>query len=316
MHLDTAFQRAERKRQVTLNYRGFFGTDIPDGYYIDKEGKKCYRHFILPPEHSAENLYAGARQQALSYFGQNGIAWWNQDKDGYFPTGHLLSSQTHCLNHLMALRRDHTAVLAIIRSIAEPKGIHFDRVLPSPVDTDQGYITFEFVCHNTALLNERHEKRGEKCTSIDALVYAQAGEQKWLIPIEWKYTEAYDHKPEAYNWHRYRAFVAGSSRLECWSELYKAEPFYELARQTLLAERVIARKEISGIDADNFIHLVVVPEKNESMRHDAGQFRATLSDNGRQLFCVVAPEELLSPVADSHKELMSYLAKRYWQPQE
>ena len=42
-------------------------------------------------------------------------------------------------------------------------------------------------------LNEKTLTRGSNCTSVDAFIYAvhKGDKKKWLIPIEWKYTEYY-----------------------------------------------------------------------------------------------------------------------------
>ena len=77
-------------------------------------------------------------------------------------------------------------------------GIDFDEIIPSIIDHNS-LISFEFVLKNKSLLNENTESRGKNCTSIDALVYAKKGNDKWLIPIEWKYTEAYLHDNKVYN---------------------------------------------------------------------------------------------------------------------
>ena len=59
---------------------------------------------VICYEDSLKNLYAPIRKDALAYFERYNIAWWHQYEDRCFPTGHLLSSQIHCLNQLFAIR--------------------------------------------------------------------------------------------------------------------------------------------------------------------------------------------------------------------
>ena len=329
------FIETERAHQLELLRQGFFEDAEPGGYVYSDKGINYY-DFVLKPQCSLTNLYKPIRKEVLQYFERYDIAWWRQHEDRYFPTGHLLSSQIHCLNHLFALRKDPDAVLEIIKPIGIAAGINFDKVLPSFIDTHEAYydretgkkvsnsnyISFEFVCHNIDMLGETHEKRGAKCTSVDALVYAQAGNERWLIPIEWKYTESYDHKKEAYSFERYSKVVSNNSRLEGWTHLYKHDPFYELGRQTLLMEKLIERKPMVGkishrfpqypLAADNFLHVVVVPKDNLLMRADTDKFKASLKQNYRNLFQVVDSQTLLSNIQNKYSELTAYLQARYW----
>jgi len=47
------------------------------------------------------NLWSSIREDAIEYFRSNCISWWDS---GDMPTGHLLSSQIACINHLYFLR--------------------------------------------------------------------------------------------------------------------------------------------------------------------------------------------------------------------
>ena len=44
----------------------------------------------------------GIREDAIAYFRSNHIPWWKGAADE--PTGHVLSSQIACVNHLYLLR--------------------------------------------------------------------------------------------------------------------------------------------------------------------------------------------------------------------
>lgn len=315
------FKKSQIEKQIEKLHLPIFEEAKNQGSYNGKQ----YPH-VLASEDRIKNLYAPIRQDALAYFERYGIAWWSAAEDGNFPTGDLLSSQIHCLNHLFAIRKDKDAVLSMIQPVGEQAGVHFDDVLPSPVDTEEAgsgsnFISFEFVCHNRFLLNETYESRGEKCTSVDAFVYAKAGEEYWLIPIEWKYTEAYpkDGK-DACNFERYRCFVSRNSRLQGWAELFKKEPFYQLGRQTLLMERLIAEYQSSKdcsqypLKADKFLHLIVVPEGNTDMRFDVERFQRSVKEPMRRYCILLSPEKLLLPITENGKyaSLVEYLKLRYW----
>jgi len=233
------------------------------------------------------------------------------------------------------VRKNPEAVLALIQPIGEAAGVHFDKVLPAFIDTNEAYfdtntqkpvsnsnyISFEFVCDNIKSLGEGHEKRGSKCTSVDAFVYAQARKEKWLIPIEWKYTEVYTHK-KGVNCNRYSKYVLETSRLNGWSNLYDSDPFYEFCRQTLLMENLIQRKPNVGkisqkypqkpLEADNFLHIIVVPDGNTELLKDVDSFRDTIKPEYRRFFRSIDPQKFLYPIKQLYPELIEYLEKRYW----
>lgn len=121
------------------------------------------------------NLYISQQDVDTDYLKKYHIKWWGSDDENK-PSGVLLSSQIHCLNHLFALRKDKDAVLAIVNHVTE---IAFDEVLPSSLDNDGGYIAFEFAYKNDELLdeNDKGARRGVLCTSIDAMIVARKGEE-------------------------------------------------------------------------------------------------------------------------------------------
>ena len=124
-----------------INNKNILAIDFSGGPFLSV-GDELDGYFILVPDDSKENMFAPIREDALGYFKRYDISWWRQEEDGYFPTGHLVSSQNHCLNHLFALRRDKEAVKLIIENAT---GMQFDEVLPSLIDEDpESYISFEF----------------------------------------------------------------------------------------------------------------------------------------------------------------------------
>ena len=84
----------ERERKKAISIRDSMFKDPGNGVFL---GKK--RDFVL--NEPALNLWEGIREDAKEYFKRNKIPWWKGDQDE--PTGHLLSSQVACLNHLYYL---------------------------------------------------------------------------------------------------------------------------------------------------------------------------------------------------------------------
>ncbi len=290
----------------------------------------------------------------INYFksgkeGGNNISWWG----GKTPTGNTLSSQIACLNHLFPIRHDEEAVLAIINNLKiDGADNKFGNVMNIPYDKFLSeYIAFEVVSNNK-YLNETHRKRGSNCTSIDALIYAEENNNaktKWIILIEWKYTESYYKTNKAKGdsgktrQDRYNKLIDKSEFLVHLSEdekkwlndeemgkpcVYYLEPFYQLMRQTLWAEQVIKHRkgskkiEQEPIEAENFIHIHVVPSENPVIRGKsltsigsgdmAGIWTEKLRNPKR--YIKIDPEDLMKPIEASKKYLglIEYLRTRYW----
>ncbi len=279
----------------------------------NNEKSKVYKlDYILDTNYNDFNLESGIRSLAKKYFKNFKIAWWGQNE--IEPTGHLLSSQIHCLNHLFALREDKDAVLAVINKATN---MDFDEVLPSTLDNDGGYIAFEFAYKNDEMLgeNDKGARRGVLCTSIDAMIVARKGEGKWLIPIEWKYTENYENEDKTNDTrlYRYGAKIISSARLKTPKDgvahsIYFQEPSYELMRQTLLCEQLIAKDY-----AVDFFHINIIPKENTELRKAVeNEFMQNLTKDAK--FKIIDPQELLEPLKnnDNYKDLINYLETRYW----
>lgn len=322
--MNTAFSEQERKHHLALladpqKHEELFENAEGGGCWWNRDEQK-WEHYphILKHENSVCNLYGPIRRRALDYFERHDIAWWRVDTDRYFPTGHLVSSQIHCLNHLFAFRDDPIAIKIILQKATN---LPIDKILQSPIDKG-GYIAFEFVYKNKSLLkdnsgkyHEKYETRGANCTSIDALVYVQlVNGNKILIPIEWKYTETYNGKEACdESWQRYPDLIRlANSNLKDVYDLYKADPYYELMRQTLLMEQIIQHKDC-GIEADDYFHIMVILNEHTELKSAiVNNYIPTLKDITK--FRIIDPQELLSPIpADGdYKDLISYLQTRYW----
>ena len=170
------YQAVQRIKQINLI------NENAEVFYGAKSGAVFMgsaRDFVLTD--NEKNLFQPICQEVKTYFTNNNISWWG----GSRPTGHVLSSQIACINHLYQIRNDKQAVLNLLSFVSE----NFKDVLP--INTDKyspAFIQFESVSDNDNL-NEGTPTRGSYHTSIDALIYAvHKDSSKWLIPIEWKYT--------------------------------------------------------------------------------------------------------------------------------
>jgi hypothetical protein len=272
------FRKQEKEKVEALINSGWFNGDPGNGIF---DGHKY--PFVL--KYSDNNFYNPILNSAKDYFSKNNIAWWK----GKEPTGHALSSQIACINHLFPLRNDKEAVLSLLSSFSS------DFIDVIKITTDQyapAFISFEQVS-DTDLLNEGKPTRGSNCTSVDACIYAlHKNGSRWLIPIEWKYTEAYEIEDKGIGssgeirHKRYDGLIKQSSQLKYYEQRlamggpqgdglypisgtgtyqYYFEPFYQLMRQTLWAEQMVKNKKSETICADEYIHIHVIPSKNVDM---------------------------------------------------
>ena len=298
------------------------------------EGASGGRTFMRAPRpfvlHEVEkNLFSPARSHIQDYFSRNDISWWG----GTRVPGHTLSSQIACLNHLFSWRNDIAAAAAILR------GLSPDFVKPLRIETDRfqpAYVQFEAVSE-CQYLNEDGLTRGTQCTSIDAMMYAEHRDgSRWLVPLEWKYTEHYGNDNKAtegvkadpvngkglVRQRRYKDLIEGSAQLKATDiSVYYFEPFYQLMRQTLLAEQMVRHREQETVQADNFLHVHVIPMANHDLLHKTYRcsglnmeqtWRKQLKEQAK--YRIVDPQDLLAPLATigNYAPLLAYLRERYW----
>lgn len=322
------FYKKEKEKQVKLlRETPLFNGDKGEGLF----NKKSYSHIL---EDGRNNLYYPIRDEAILYFKENGIAWWN----GAEPTGNLLSSQIACLNHLFPLRNQEEILLEILNHAQET--VHFTKLLPIPGDKLGSLIAFEMTS-KIDHLNEGIPTRGSNCTSIDAFIYAEDSQRKrWLIPIEWKYTESYSlgksadksiedregypkgNREKGYErQRRYNNLINGSKQLNNLENyegsIYYFEPFYQLMRQTLWAEQMIANKSAEDIEADDFLHIHVVPLENTDLLQNKYPGKKTMEETWREMikdqskYILIDPQKFLKPIQKQFLNLWDYLNKRY-----
>ena len=176
---------------------------------------------------------------------------------------------------------------------------------------------------------------------MDAFILARHRENDnvWLIPIEWKYTESYenqdksnedrDNEPKGSNGkgterlRRYYGLIDATAQLlsldSYAGSVYYQEPFYQLMRQTLWAENVVKHKATEILEADDYLHIHVIPEDNRDLldkRYKVSgkgmeeTWRDMLIDQSK--YVIISPKALMAPVAPKYPDLTDYLAERYW----
>jgi hypothetical protein len=314
------------KMEKLIKTSPLFNKDSGNGKYRGKP-----RSFVL--KDCKNNFFNPIFSDVINYFKENEISWWG----GRWPTGHTLSSQVSCLNHLFYIRKDKEAVLGIVKNIfPEIKDIF----TISTDKFDAGYIQFEAISTKDNL-NEGKLTRGSNCTSVDALIYGLTKDnKKILFPIEWKYTESYGNTDKSTEdgegsqkgserkgkerLERYSKLITESKQLKSFPEyrgsIYFFEPFYQLMRQTLWAEQIIKHKRGEILEVDDFIHIHIVPQNNKSLLEKKYKksnkdmektWRDCIKDQSK--YRVVSPE-IFAGAIDKKKYgmLIKYLKERYW----
>lgn len=331
--MSSIFQEAERERaqQLVASRSDLFDRSATGARFFGRP-----RPFVL--QQPATNLYAPIRASAVKYFSTNKISWWG----GRGPTGHLLSSQVACLNHLFAVRDDPEAVTAILQVIdpglLEALPVQGDAIAP-------GYLQFEAVS-DRQYLGEENLDRGGLCTSLDVLAYARHRDgSRRLVGFAWKYTEHYSEaerfaegpireraaKKGDVRQARYNPLIVQSPQLadSAATAMAKAgaaevvtykEPYAQLMRQTLLLEQMVLHRGQEKRSAEGFLHVHVIPKGNLELlaKRDPAtgltmpeQWRHQLSDGSR--YCVVDPQDLVAPLKAllGYGPLLRYLQVRY-----
>ncbi len=284
-----------------------------------------------------ENLYPSLRsgEGARRFFGERSIKWWRHCgfddplPDG--PTRNMASSQIACVNFLLPLTGSgDDGLLAVLAAIDDDvTGIV---EIEDPTAGTSSTVEFEWIGLGHALEGEAYTTRGEYATSIDAFIVAEthAGRRAYLL--EWKYTESYGENDKGLGRkgrtrrRRYGRRYAASPAfrdgipLEAWLH----EPFYQIMRQRLLADRMVVNEELGVSEAKV---VLVVPEGNVAYRSDItspvlqGQFpdlvtvegvtRAAMNDPDRD-FGVVSQKVLADAArAWAGSEWSRYQRERY-----
>ena len=288
--------------------------------------------YVLAPALARENLHDDLRGSALAYFNEHEIAWWLSDAERSeredlkmterLPTGHLNSSQVACVNHLEPARVDGDVALAVARNL-EP------RVAEVRDTGEGGYVAFEWIGKSEYLDEPGAHVRGAHVTSLDALMRVTLDDGAFaLLVVEWKYLESYPATSVAKS-------RRGTDRVAVYRELIEGadsplapgdaerlfyEPYYQLARQTLIAARAVADPETPETE---WLHVHVIPEGNAALRRRAKEaapllLGETLEEAWRsalkapERYRVLAPSDVVpSDARGDWKKWWEFLAERY-----
>jgi hypothetical protein len=297
----------ETQRQKAVQMRDEIFKDPGSGIFNGQE-----RNFVL--QEPSLNLWEGIREDAKLYFKEHHIPWWHGRKDD--PTGHLLSSQVACLNHLYFVRQRKDVATALLKQI--------DPNITEALKVDNGFVEFEYIGEKQ-YLKEKSFTRGANCTSIDAVMLGESFlGKKTLFLIEWKYTEFYARE-NLYIPERARVYDSNISQPDgpfvagIDPRFFYFEPFYQMMRQTLLGWLFVNNREL---DCDNYINVHVLPSENIELKknitspnfngqdiHEA--WKNVLKDPG--LYFPIDPASLIKSAAHlvDVQSWLSYLNTRY-----
>ena len=264
-----SFENAEKDRQA--NFRDKSSTISPEG----RSPQDIQRPYLLAQDYEEENLYPSIRGQdgALRYFSDRRIQWWSHGASGDrggLPTRNMASSQIACVNFLLPLLEIEGALTAVLRAIdGDVQG-----VIPIEHGETKSPVELEWIGVDGPLEEGAAPTRGANTTSVDAFMVAKTATGRRAYLLEWKYTETYR-----------RGNNLGQGRMETrlkrYSALYNSdfssfksdeilvdeffsEPFYQLMRQRLLADRMVRCGELGVTEAKV---VVVVPKENDAYRN-------------------------------------------------
>lgn len=329
------FRDREKQRYRKLKAQLFSSKAQPGGLY---KGKR--RSFCLADDCSVENIHESIRDEIIAYFITRDIPWHEGlnkegDKPKTLPSNHLCCSPSMCVNCLGPMMCDKELTERVFRVFLP----ELDEILPFEADEPlsegkQPFITFEYVGQKTHFDGEKGwPQRGAMCTSLDfAFVFKRYDSRRQLVLGEWKYTEEYKSrrlpKPNEINrtrWNTYeeefKIWKSGQDRVPAY-ELFFVEPFYQLMRQALLAQKMEREKELK---ADIVMHMHVAPKANREFAETFTSpglaiYGQTVTDAWKNIapkdrFLPVHAESLLTAIeqgADKkHSPWTEWLMKRY-----
>ena len=283
------------------------------------------------PEHFGMNLNPAYTGALVEHFAVPGSPiQWHQHKN------HALSSQVCCVNFLGPLMHRPTLLASIMESAL---GIESPQMVPVSKDrhgTDI-FVDFEWIGaadHLGEWPANGRATRGANATSADAAVRYRAPDGKLTtVLIEWKFTESYGQpiNPKG-NETRIRRYADktfypdGPLRCDLGLKVqdFFWEPFYQLARQQMLAWRMERTAE-DGADrvivlhisaaGNTALHKVTAPALKPLGSDAFDVFRALLVEPSR--FHATSIEQAFLPAirstiaADAQDPWAAYLLDRY-----
>ena len=242
---------------------------------IDKDGRQYPYMLALGSED--ENLYPSLRGAygVRRFFDERAIEWWRHcgyeavDENG--PTRNMASSQIACVNFVLPLAGIENGLLTMLAAVDDDvTGIV---AIADPRTGTTSPVEFEWIGLDHALEGQSETKRGKFSTSVDAFLVAETRSGRRGYLLEWKYTEAYGENDKGQGRkgrtrrRRYAKPYAASPTfrrgvpLDAWLH----EPFYQIMRQRLLADRMVKEKEL-GVSETKVV--LVVPERNIDYRQN------------------------------------------------
>ena len=332
------FATRERHRQAT--FRRESPTVSAEGRSPTDDAGRKHGH-LLALGCEEENLYPPLRgkQGARRFFQDRRIKWWRSPQSGdpsggSGPTRNLLSSQLACVNFMLPLADSPTALAAALSGIDEDiEGI---APIEDPLPGTSSPVEIEWIGLEHALEGPGQRTRGANNTSIDAFVIAETSVGRRAYLLEWKYAEKYageylgDGPRGETRRERYGGMYAKSSfftgRVPVTAWLY--EPFYQIMRQRLLAERMVRNSEL-GVSMAKVA--IVVPEGNRAYRERITSpnlkaafksartveeaVRAAIAQPPDEAFAVVSPSVMAAAVrrrcGDAASQWSDYIRDRY-----
>ena len=265
-----SFGDAARKRQA--RFRDTSPTISERGRSPSDDQGRRHGH-LLALGCEEENLYPSLRggSGARRFFKERDIRWWtdnaNRD-DGDGPTRNMASSQIACVNFLLPLAEVPGAIAAVVHAIDSDAR----DIVDIRHEGNTSPVEFEWIGLERSL-EGCPGPRGSHNTSVDAFVIADTGAGRRAYLMEWKYVEDYEGaedkglgaKGETRRGRYAGRYAAGSSAFSGavpMSELLY-DPFYQLMRLRLLADRMVTDGELGVSEAKV---VVVVPEDNAAYR--------------------------------------------------
>ena len=272
----TAFERTAKRRQRTFRDES---ESIGAGARHPTDEKGLRNPHLLALGYEEENLYPGIRGAggAVDFLAQRNIKWWKSARSGDDtsadgPTRNMASSQVACINFLLPL----AGISGALASALQVLDGDVSAVVGITHDGHTSPVEFEWLGIPRSL--EGGRTRGANNTSIDAFMVAEttSGRRRAYL-LEWKYVEQYQATKPAFKGDG----RAGDTRRLRYAELFRAEysafnldavpdlddflyePFYQIMRQRLLADRMVQQREL---DVDEAKVVVVVPEENLAYR--------------------------------------------------
>lgn len=265
-------------RQIQASFR----TSLNQQAQQPTDDKGLRHPHLVALGYEMENLFPALRGTggALEFFRERNIKWWRSSrsgdrssKDNYDgPTRNLASSQIACVNFLLPLAWIPGALAAFLSCLDEDVEDVVDII---DQKRNSSPVEFEWVGWDEPLEGGRIT-RGANQTSIDALLVAKIPQGLRAYLCEWKYSEEYLRPDDK------GLGSSGITRRNRYQHLYQQagssfnqtvplddfffEPFYQIMRMHLLADRMLARGVTPDLQIDEAKVVVVCPAQNTDYR--------------------------------------------------